>query len=98
MTDLYFTSKQDEECFSKEYFEGLMEYEGWDEMTLFKAKRQNINGFFWCNYYSNVGDKSEGGCGFQCKGYKPRNGKSGCCKHYSLKLYEPTDETLTLKR
>lgn len=94
----YFASKDDDICYHRSYFEGLMEYEGWDEMTLYKAKRQDVDGYFWCNHYEMVGEKSEGGCGMQCNAYAPKNGKSGCCKYYSLKMYEPTDETLLLRK
>jgi hypothetical protein len=43
-------------------------------------------------------ERSEGGCGKVCKYYNPKNGKSGCCKHYSLKFYEPTDKSITITK
>lgn len=93
----YFASKDDEMCYEKSYFKSVMEYEGWSEMTLYKAISQYVSDMFWCNHFSAVLDQSENQCGFHCKGYVPKNGKSGCCKHFSKKLYEPSDETLIIK-
>lgn len=94
----YFASKDDELCYEKSHFEDLMKEEGLSEMTLFKAQKQEgIDDFFWCKYYSLVGAKSEGTCGKNCGEYSPKNGVSGCCKHYSTKFYEASDETITIK-
>jgi hypothetical protein len=93
---LYFASKNDEICYHRSYFERLMEFENFDEMILYKAKRQDVDVFFWCNHFESIGAK--GNCGLECRAYTPKNGKNGCCKHYSLKLYEPTDETLVMRK
>ena len=96
--DLYFTSRDEELCYPKSYFEAIMDYEGWNEMTVYKAKKQLVKGFFYCKHFEMMGEKSEGWCGRECKAYAPRNGKNGCCKHYSLKFYEPSDETLIIRK
>jgi len=70
-----------------------------DELTLYEAQRlQDVDGFFWCRFYEEPMDKTEGGCGKNCEGYKPRNGFNGCCRHYSLKFYEPTDKCITISK
>jgi hypothetical protein len=92
----YFASRYDEFCYPLSYFKELLEQR--DEMKLIKAVRSDMPGFFWCNFYDFLGDKSEDICGKLCKGYAPRNGKSGCCKHYSKKLYECSDEFIILKK
>lgn len=67
-----------------------------EEMEVILAKRETDVPYFYCRYYCEVGDKNEGGCGRMCKGYQPKNGKSGVCKHYGH-TYEPTDICFTLK-
>jgi hypothetical protein len=66
------------------------------KMDLFLAQRETNAPHFFCKYFGEVGDKSEGGCGKICKGYEPRNGKSGACKHYGY-TYEQTNRCFTLK-
>jgi hypothetical protein len=99
--DLYFASRYDEFCYPLSYFQEHLEYGGeyeGEEMKLYKAVRSDVPGFFWCCFYDTVFEKDEDTCGKPCKGYAPRNGKSGCCKHYSLKLYECSDEFIILKK
>jgi len=95
----YFASRYDEFCYPLSYFKELLELDGeWEEMKLYKAVRSYVPGWFWCHFFGAVGDKSEGTCGKLCDGYAPRNKKSGCCKHYSLIMYECSDEFIILKR
>ena len=96
-TQFYFASKQDKICYPKNYFLDLMEYEGWHEMTVFKAEPHKVEGLFWCRFFDDHADKEDDPCGKQCRGYAPKNGQSGCCKNYSLKFYEPTDEVVVFK-
>ena len=44
--------------------------------------------FFYCAEFGEVGLKEDSECGFSCKKYEPRNGKSGICKH-NKNCYEP---------
>ena len=94
---LYFEGKNEEHCYGVWVFKTDMEIYGLEEMELYEAKRQDADGFFWCNYYSNIGERNNGECGKHCEGYTPRNGKSGCCTHYSLKLYEPGKKVVLLR-
>lgn len=89
----YFADKSDTICYPLQYHKNLLEFEGWDELELFEAEPNKVDGFFWCHYYDSVGDKSESPCGKLCEGYAPKNGKCGCCKYYSLIFYEATDKT-----
>jgi hypothetical protein len=43
----------------------------------------------WCYDRDGIIElmKDCGVCGIDCRYYKPRNGKSGSCKHYSKILY-----------
>ena len=95
---LYFKNRDDEKCYPLNYFKWLLDYDNLDEITVYEAQPQDIEGFFWCREYEEAMDKNEGGCGLECKGYFPRNGIKGCCKHYSLKFYEPTDKYLTIRK
>lgn len=96
MNKYYFKSKDDTTCYPLTYFKWLMNFEGWSELTLYEAKRQDAPGYFYCKEYQEPMDKDEGGCGKACENYLPRNGKSGCCIHYSVKFYEPTYKTIVI--
>ena len=97
--DLYFGGKDEEICYPISYWEQIMAIEGWDELTLYKAKPQDADdGFFWCHFFEKVGEKSEGSCGKVCSAYQARNGKKGCCKHYSVKFFEPTNEIKVIRK
>lgn len=98
MTKLYFQENDDGRCHPLSYFKWLLKYEDLDELTIYEAQRQDVVGFFWCKGYQTDMDKSESECGKGCEKYSPRNGKSGCCRHYSLKFYEPSGKTQTIRR
>ena len=83
----YFKTEDSEICHTKEYFEIEMKHEEITEIEVFKAVPEKFYDVFWCRYYAVTGDSDEGTCGKQCKEYKPRNGKNGCCKYYSTILY-----------
>ncbi len=95
---LYFQTQESEICYNESYFRKLLEDEGLTEITIYRAKRQDVDGFFWCRFYLAAGDLSEGTCGKFCKHYTPRNGISGCCVHYSKEFYEPTSEEKVIKK
>lgn len=62
------------------------------EQTSFKAYEAvkcTDYDLFFCIHFQEVCEK--GHCGKECKFYKPRNGKSGCCIHVG-QLYEPTSK------
>lgn len=98
MDKLYFQNKDDNVCYNLIYFKWILVHENLDEIILFEAQRQYIGDVFWCKEYQTAGDKNEGTCGKFCEKYEPKNGISGCCKHYSLKLYEPSDKQFKLKK
>ena len=94
---LYFSGKNDGICHTLDYFKELLDFNNLIEIKLFEAEKEKIVGFFWCDEYNSVGDKSEGGCGKCCDKYQPKNNKSGCCKHYSTNFYKPSNKILILK-
>ena len=67
-----------------------------DEITLNLAERETGTTHFYCHELGFVGEKSEGGCGRECKAYAPRNGKSGACKHIGY-TYDNTGRMFLLK-
>jgi hypothetical protein len=95
MTKLYFSDLEDN-CRPLSYWEWLMELEGVESLDLYAASKIGNSDYFFCRCFEAVGEK--GFCGSDCYMYNPRNGKSGCCIHYSKLLFEKTDEKITLKR
>jgi hypothetical protein len=84
----YYSYKDDEECYLLSHFIDLINQgEIEDGIILEEMKREYGSNIFWCNLYDVIFEKGEGDCGFeQCVGYDPRNGKSGCCKHFVAPL------------
>lgn len=94
---LYFSEQISEEnCYPLSYFKQEMKDNGLSKMTVFEAKADKSNDYFYCKEYNEVGEKSEGGCGKVCDKYKPRNGKNGRCAHSGY-CYEPTDKEKIIK-
>lgn len=91
----YFETKDSEMCYSKEYFQNLMEERELTEITVFGAKIETGSGFFFCKEFYAVGEVN-GTCGKFCSKYNPRNGKSGRCKHSGY-FYDNTGEKVILK-
>lgn len=81
----YFENVDAEYCYTEDHFIDQMKMEGITEMTVLKAIPGTEPDFFWCKHYGQMGEK--GGCGSICKEYAPKNGKSGCCKHYTNRVY-----------
>jgi hypothetical protein len=98
MKKYYFENKDSEICYPKEYFIDKMKDEKLKEIEVFEAEKYKEVGIFWCKKYYTVGEKEKGyeGCGNYCRGYEPKNGKSGCCKHYSRTLFT-LGKKITLK-
>lgn len=83
MKKFYFCESINEKlCFTKDYFLEKMKERGLKELELTEAIIDIGGEFFFCKAIGEVGEKSEGGCGKECKLYEPRNGKSGICKEW----------------
>lgn len=52
--------------------------------------------FFYCQEHGEVGMTGDMNCGSFCKEYRPRNGKSGRCKHHR-NCYEPNGNIYIVK-
>lgn len=96
MNKLYFKNEDADMCYQKEYWIEYMKTEGLTEIEVMKAIPNKILDIFWCKQHCMCGDKSEKSCGKECKFYAPRNGESGCCKHYTTRVYFH-GEKVTLK-
>jgi len=83
----YFEDEDAEVCHQLDHWEEHMRTEGLTEIEVMKAVPDKIPGIFWCRHVEFCGEDSSDTCGNQCNGYKPRNGKSGCCKHYTTQIY-----------
>lgn len=88
---LYFGGKDEEYCFSKQYWIDRMKEAGETEMKAFLAKAVSSPDYFFCQAVDEMGEK--GSCGKLCEDYEPRNGRSGICKHNG-RLYYPYKEVL----
>ncbi len=91
----YFSDIDDEFSHSKKWLLEEMKECEITELKVNEAKRVLGGDFFFCETSQEIGAKGWGfmGCGIFCVDYKPRNGKSGCCKHMSF-CYEPGREYL----
>ncbi len=83
----YFKNEDSEICYTKDYFLDEMKDEKIAEMTVMEAVLDKSPGIFWCKEHFFCGDNSQDTCGNQCNAYEPRNGTSGCCKHYTTRIY-----------
>ena len=83
----YFHTYDDEICYNEEYWQQFMKAEELTEIEVFEAVPEKFYDQFWCKQYATVGQKDNKTCGKVCKKYAPRNGKNGCCKHYSTKVF-----------
>lgn len=92
----FFFREDDVSCYKLDAHIDYMLFNGIKEMDLFLAEREINAPYFFCKHFGEVGEKSEGGCNRLCKGYEPKNGKSGTCKNYGY-TYEQTDRCFTLK-
>lgn len=83
----YFLDADDEYCYS---YESLKQIYSKDSVEVYEAIPIKIDDFFYCKFHKEIGSRYDiwDRCGKVCNGYNPRNGKSGCCKYYSNKLFE----------
>lgn len=92
----FYFRDDDDICYDIESHLQYMIENNIEQMKVFLAKRVINSEYFYCNYFFEVGEKSEGGCGKICQAYIPRNGKSGACK-FTGYVYERSDEYIILK-
>ena len=85
----YFRNEASEMCYTLNYHMEQARDDGLTEIELFTAIHVKVEGIIWCEAFDKCGDN--GCCGRQCEDYKPRNGKSGICKHQG-KLYVPDEK------
>lgn len=85
----YFSHNSQDECFGIDYYIDEMKEFDIEEMIVIEAVIDRSKDYFFCTEYMECGTIGE--CGKYCKGYSPRNGKSGCCKHRGY-CYEHGDE------
>ena len=78
----YFRADDPEPAYSLQYFDDTLQR----PFELFEAVPVTNTDFFFCKAVGEWGEK--GNCGRDCSDYKPRNGKSGICRHYG-RVYEP---------
>jgi hypothetical protein len=95
-TKYYFEDGNSEICYQKDYFLDSMRFDGFTEIEVYEAIPERRTDAFWCKNHWFCGDDSKDTCGKQCKQYSPRNGKSGCCKSYTTRLFYH-GEKITLK-
>jgi ABC-type uncharacterized transport system ATPase subunit len=72
---------------TKDQILGYMKENELSELTVYEAKRIKDKQFFYCKLHG-MAERNNMTCGKKwCSEYKPKNGKSGCCKHVG-NLYE----------
>ena len=83
----YYFIKDDLFAKTKEQIIQYMVENSLSELTAYKAKRITVNDFFFCKI-NGIAEKDNMTCGVKwCSLYSPKNGKSGCCKHFGS-LYD----------
>jgi hypothetical protein len=82
----YFSEHDNKNCFPLDYFK--------KGDVVFEAKIIRGSDFMFCNVVKEVGEKWN--CDITCSSYKPRNGKSGICKH-NYPVYEKTNKKIIVK-
>jgi hypothetical protein len=84
---MYFCDEIDEErAYTIDYFIEEMKDQQLTELKVYEAVRETKTEYFYCKSVMEVCSKSPEGeqCGKECCDYKPRNGKSGICKHWGF--------------
>jgi len=78
----YFGSKEDEWCYNEDYFQTIMSEHNISFCEVYEAEKDTLpSDMMFCKEHLEFGET--GKCGEICEQYQPRNGKSGCCVHYS---------------
>jgi hypothetical protein len=84
----YFHIHDDRFCFDLTAIYEYMSTHHLTELTGNEAEKETINGQFFCKEFQQIGEIEQSLCGAKwCHKYSPRNGKSGCCRHYSKRVY-----------
>ncbi len=91
----YFINPYDENCTSKEGVIEYMKFNNITELEVYEAEKYSADYEAWCKVVELPTEIGE--CGKKCEDYKPRNGKSGCCVHYSKGFYECSDKKVKIK-
>ena len=94
---LYFENRFSTACYSEAFYQNVMIRRCIDEMSLYEAVPEKIEGIFYCRSAQLIIENDSEFCGRDCSIYSPRNGKSGCCRHYSKTIYT-FGEKIILKR
>jgi hypothetical protein len=83
----YFCAESAEFCRPLARIREWMKREGIQTRTVYPARMQTKQDYFYCAEFGEMGIVGEG-CGQDCKKYDPRNGKNGRCR-FSKNGYEP---------
>ena len=93
---LYFSDEiSDEKCYSKSYLIDEMKERELLKIDVTLAIRELKSYYFYCRLNFEVMGKNDECCGKFCEDYRPRNGKSGCCKFWGF-VYTPTNKKFIL--
>ena len=93
---LYFGPDADERCYPLSWHLEGVENENASTTTLQLAVSYKEPSAAWCFHFDTVIGLTEFDepCGRLCPGYQPRNGQSGCCKHFTRTFYEPGERVV----
>lgn len=95
MTKLYFYGKYSEKPHTKDVIINTMRDHGTTSREVYRAVRSHGSGMFYCKLADATGEK--GSCSNLCDYYKPRNGKSGICKHHRYTYEHGEKVTIKIK-
>ena len=91
---MYFEEGNWENCYPLDYFRDDL---GDDGVVLNEAVIDIGGDGAWCKVAGEAIERDDSGCGKDCDDYKPRNGKSGMCKHQTF-CYTNTGKTFLLTK
>lgn len=80
----YFMAKGEEYAWPLKEFKTRIA-EGETEAFILEEEKRDIGGEMWCWLHGIFVERGHicGDCGKRCSDYKPRNGRSGCCRNLS---------------
>ncbi len=88
MEKYYFKNADDEHCRPLEFHLEIAKDEELNEIELFEAEKEIVEGMFFCKAVEE--QTEEGYCGKKCDEYSPKNGKTGMCKFKQKHFYSPS--------